>query len=258
MRVLDFFFFFFYLPFSFFSTPFHLLTLSLPYSSVLFTLLTPFLAYVTRISHIDTINMSEQSSDYKAVPVHSTASTTVASEVQSAGEKGEAAGAQVNGVAKPESSDSSKEQAKEEPTKETTTAASGKKPDYLAKNPALTNLYEKLPSILSATGHREMFGVPLKEDYRDIPTINILIKFLRANDGNVKEAEEQLRKALEWRKKMDPAALLEKGSYNPAKFDGLGYMTKYKTGDDKEDVIITWNIYGGVKDMDYTFGDVDE
>ncbi|BDD58708.1 Non-classical phosphatidylinositol transfer protein (PITP) [Monascus purpureus] len=148
------------------------------------------------------------------------------------------------------------EEAKPAATEEQPAAEAEKKPDYLTKNPALSQFFERLSAILSKTEHGEMWGVPLKVDYNDIPTINILIKFLRANEGNVKLAEEQLTKALEWRKKMDPVALLEKGSYNAEKFDGLGYKTIYKN-DDGKDIVVTWNIYGSVN-SDVTFGNLDE
>ncbi|KAE8144819.1 CRAL-TRIO domain-containing protein [Aspergillus avenaceus] len=129
------------------------------------------------------------------------------------------------------------------------------KPEYLAKNPALAELFDHLPAILSKTGHHEMWGVALK-DSEDIPTVNVLIKFLRANEGNVKLAEEQLTKALEWRKQTNPAALVE-GRYSSNKFGGLGYQSTYKEADGKE-TVITWNIYGSVKDLSNTFGDLDE
>ena len=129
------------------------------------------------------------------------------------------------------------------------------KPEYIAKNPALGQLFERLPSILSSSGHDEMWGVPLK-DSADVPTVNVLIKFLRANEGNAKLAEEQLTKALQWRKQTRPTALVE-GRYSAKKFGGLGYLSTYKDADGKE-TVITWNIYGGVKDLGTTFGNVDE
>ncbi|RHZ56696.1 CRAL/TRIO domain protein [Aspergillus thermomutatus] len=129
-------------------------------------------------------------------------------------------------------------------------------PAYLAKNPALAQFFERLPAILSSTGHAEMWGVPLK-DSDDAPTVNVLIKFLRANEGNVKLAEEQLTKALKWRKEMDPSALAESTNYSAAKFGGLGYLTVYKEANGAE-TVVTWNIYGGVKDINSTFGDMDE
>ena len=130
------------------------------------------------------------------------------------------------------------------------------KPAYLANNPTLEQFLNRLPTILSNTGHGEMWGVHLK-DGNDIPTVNIMIKFLRANEGDLKLAEEQLTKSLEWRKKMNPLDLMEMGRYNATKFGGLGYMTVYTDSDGKE-IVTTWNIYGGVKDIDATFGDADE
>ncbi|EAW24269.1 CRAL/TRIO domain protein [Aspergillus fischeri NRRL 181] len=129
-------------------------------------------------------------------------------------------------------------------------------PAYLAKNPALAQFFERLPAIVSSSGHAEMWGVPLK-DSNDAPTVNVLIKFLRANEGNVKLAEGQLTKALKWRKEMNPSALAESTSYSATKFGGLGYLTVYKEANGAENVV-TWNIYGGVKDINTTFGDMDE
>ncbi|OJD22587.1 phosphatidylinositol transfer protein SFH5 [Blastomyces percursus] len=130
------------------------------------------------------------------------------------------------------------------------------RPEYLSKNPALSELFEKLASILKRADYNEMWGVTLK-DSDDIPTVNVLIKFLRANEGNVKLAEEQLTKALEWRKKMNPLALVENTSYSSAKFQGLGYVANYKD-QNQGNVVFTWNIYGSVKDVNRTFGDIDE
>ena len=130
------------------------------------------------------------------------------------------------------------------------------KPEYLSKNPNLNQFFDHLPSILEKTGHHEMWGVALK-DFNDAPTANVLIKFLRANDGNPRLAEEQLTKALEWRKKMNPLQLAEDATFSSNKFAGLGYITSYN--DPKHgDLIFNWNIYGAVKDIDKTFGDIDE
>lgn len=158
----------------------------------------------------------------------------------------------------------SKEAPKEEPavTKENEAAdakpaeAAPEKPEFLAKNPALSQFFDKLPTILDKTGHSEMWGVGLK-DASHPPTANILIKFLRANEGSVALAEQQLTKALEWRKKMKPAELTET-SFNATKYSGLGYLTTHKDSSEIGEVIFTWNIYGAVKDINTTFGDVDE
>ena len=155
-------------------------------------------------------------------------------------------------AAAPAATDSKPEEKGKEPA-----AEPEQKPDYITKTPALGQFFEKLPAILSKTGHGEMWGVSLKEDYKDVPTVNILTKFLRANEGNLALAEGQLTKALEWRKKLDPVALLEKGLYNADKFSGLGYKTTYKV-EGGNDLVVTWNIYGGVKNNDETFGNLDE
>ncbi|KAJ5958433.1 uncharacterized protein N7479_005583 [Penicillium vulpinum] len=129
------------------------------------------------------------------------------------------------------------------------------KPAYLSKNPALSELFGRLPTILENTGHTEMWGVPLK-DSDDIPTVNVLIKFLRANEGNAKAAETQLSSALQWRKEVNPLALAESAKYSAAKFGGLGYLTTYE--ENGRPLVFTWNIYGAVKDITATFSNTDE
>jgi hypothetical protein len=148
--------------------------------------------------------------------------------------------------AKPADEPASEEKASKEPAAEA-------KPSFLTKKPELSQLFDHLPSILEKTGHPEMWGVTLK-DSNDPPTANVLIKFLRANEGNAKLAEEQLTKALEWRKKMDPLSIADAARFSKTKFGGLGYVTTYNAS--KE--VFTWNIYGAVKDINGTFGDVDE
>lgn len=129
------------------------------------------------------------------------------------------------------------------------------KPAYLTSIPSLEQFFDHLPELLSKTGYGEMWGVPLK-DSEDIPTVNVLIKFLRANEGNLQAAEEQLRKALEWRKEIKPLELVESGRYSAQKFGGLGYLTTYE--ENGRPLVFTWNIYGAVKDMTATFADADE
>jgi phosphatidylinositol transfer protein SFH5 len=50
---------------------------------------------------------------------------------------------------------------------------------------------------------------------------------------------------------------VEKARFSSTKFSGLGYITTYKDPKSGE-VIFTWNIYGSVKSVDQTFGDVEE
>ncbi|KAK2006988.1 CRAL/TRIO domain-containing protein [Colletotrichum eremochloae] len=120
----------------------------------------------------------------------------------------------------------------------------------------LTSLFEKLPGILSEAKHDEMWGVQLS-DSTHVPTTVVLQKFLRANDGDVSKAADQLQKALVWRRDTNPGKLLDDVSFDKKKFGELGYVTTHKDARGKE-MIITWNIYGAVKDKKATFGNVDE
>ncbi|KAJ5795003.1 hypothetical protein N7457_001602 [Penicillium paradoxum] len=129
------------------------------------------------------------------------------------------------------------------------------KPAYLSQNPALGELFDRLPTIIGDTGHNEMWGITLK-DSDDIPTVNVLIKFLRANEGNAKAAESQLTKALQWRKDVNPLGLVESAKYSAAKYGGLGYLTTYE--ENGRPLVFTWNIYGAVKDITATFSNTDE
>lgn len=149
----------------------------------------------------------------------------------------------------------------DEPTKDETSKPDEQKPQkpqkpaYLTNIPSLEQFFDHLPELVSKIGYNEMWGVDLK-DSDDIPTVNVLIKFLRANEGNLQSAKEQLRKALEWRKETKPLELVESGRFSASKYDGLGYLTTYE--EDGRPLVFTWNIYGAVKDMTGTFADADE
>lgn len=129
------------------------------------------------------------------------------------------------------------------------------KPAYLSNIPSLSEFFDRLPDIIAKVGYNEMWGVSLK-DRSDIPTVNVLIKFLRANEGNLEAAEEQLGRALAWRRDTKPLELIESGRYSASKYHGLGYLTTYEQ--DGRPLVFTWNIYGAVKDVNSTFADSDE
>ena len=119
----------------------------------------------------------------------------------------------------------------------------------------LAQLNAHLPHITAKAGHSEMWGVQLSTTDH-VPTKVVLQKFLKANNGDPTAAEQQLLKALEWRKQMQPASLVTQ-TFDKKKFEDLGFVTTHKDDKGKE-TIITWNIYGAVKDNKTTFGDVDE
>jgi hypothetical protein len=125
-----------------------------------------------------------------------------------------------------------------------------------ASESLLAQFSASLAEIVKSTGHDEMWGVTLK-DADDVPTSIVLTKFLRANTGDLAAAKKQLTSALEWRKKMNPLELV-KQSYSEDKFGGLGYVTTHKGENPSKETIISWNIYGAVKDNKKTFGDVEE
>ncbi|KAK2756419.1 Non-classical phosphatidylinositol transfer protein (PITP) [Arachnomyces sp. PD_36] len=142
--------------------------------------------------------------------------------------------------------------AETQPAGTASTGGEPSKPAYITGNPALSQLFDQLASITHRAEHDEMWGVTLT-DYNDIPTVNVLIKFLRANEGNVDLAAKQLFQALDWRMKMKPWSLCKETRHDKTNFDGLGYITTYNDGKD----VFTWNIYGAVKDINKTFGDLD-
>ncbi|SPO03765.1 related to SFH5 - phospholipid transporter [Cephalotrichum gorgonifer] len=148
---------------------------------------------------------------------------------------------------------SAKEESKEEQKEEPKEEPSAKEEP---KETPLTKLANRLPAIKEKAGHDEMWGVTLV-DIDHAPTAVVLQKFLRANGGDVALAESQLTSALEWRKTTNPAALLDEKAYDQAKFGDLGYVTTHEGSDGKQ-TIITWNIYGAVKNNKATFGDIKE
>ncbi|PKS13196.1 hypothetical protein jhhlp_000541, partial [Lomentospora prolificans] len=120
----------------------------------------------------------------------------------------------------------------------------------------LDKLAGRLAGIKEKTGHGEMWGVPLSH-LSHAPTAIVLQKFLRANNGDVDLAEKQLTDALKWRKETDPIKLLDDKIYDRARFGDLGFVTVHQADDGKE-AVITWNVYGGVKNNKATFGNVKE
>lgn len=142
------------------------------------------------------------------------------------------------------------------PASETTTEVTAGVANLTVTETSLTKFAARLPEILKAVAHTEMWGVELGNPAEHVPTKVVLQKFLRANNDDVAAAEKQLTAALEWRKEIQPTVLV-KAFYDEAKFGGLGYVTVHKDDAGKE-TVITWNIYGAVKSFKTTFGNLDE
>ncbi|KAB5522888.1 CRAL-TRIO domain-containing protein [Coniochaeta sp. 2T2.1] len=132
-----------------------------------------------------------------------------------------------------------------------------------AEKPAAPTLspIAQLWAAAKSHGHPEIWGVTLADPEAHVPTRIVLQKYLNANDGDVSRAKEQLTKTLDWRAKMKPLELVEK-AFDKSKFGGLGYVTSYSADEASTDPevkeVFTWNIYGSVKSIDATFGNLEE
>lgn len=137
----------------------------------------------------------------------------------------------------------------------TVSAAPVEAPAPAVPETALAKLTARLVGITARAEHSEMWGVELSPSAH-APTQVILLKFLRANNNDVAAAEKQLTSALEWRKKFQPTKLVSE-TFDKKKFGDLGYVTTHKDEAGTE-TVITWNIYGAVRDNNATFGNVEE
>ncbi|TAQ87263.1 hypothetical protein B7494_g4432 [Chlorociboria aeruginascens] len=131
------------------------------------------------------------------------------------------------------------------------------KSDKATPDTPLSKLFAELASIIKEADHQEMWGIELS-DSSHVPTTIVLEKFLRANSKDVEKAKTQLTEALKWRKKMEPSKLLADTEFAKSKFGDLGYVTVYPKSAGKGKEVVTWNIYGAVKDVKATFGNVEE
>ncbi|ETS76630.1 Phosphatidylinositol transfer protein SFH5 [Pestalotiopsis fici W106-1] len=139
----------------------------------------------------------------------------------------------------------------------TTEKATEEKPEASAAQETTATPLQQLWATAKTNGHPEIWGVTLADPDTHVPSQIVFQKFLNANDGDLTKAKDQLTKTLEWRAKSKPLDSLTK-KFSKEKFEGLGYVTSYggETPETKE--VFTWNIYGIVKSMEATFGNVDE
>ncbi|KAK0724941.1 CRAL-TRIO domain-containing protein [Lasiosphaeris hirsuta] len=132
------------------------------------------------------------------------------------------------------------------------------------KAPAVPELapIAQLWNVALENGHPEIWGVTLADPETHIPTQIVLQKYLNANDGDIVKAKDQLTKTLEWRAKTKPLELIKK-AFAKVKFEGLGFVTTYAgegeaSAEPEDKEVFTWNIYGGVKSIEETFGNLEE
>lgn len=138
----------------------------------------------------------------------------------------------------------------------TTTTTALRWPETPPEHP-LSHFYMALPSILHQTQHDEVYGIKLSHD-NEFHTKLILQKFLRANENDLTKATEQLQDTLKWRKEFDPIEAAA-ASYPRQHFDGLGWIIELDDvmGSLNKKDVVTFNVYGSVKDTKKTFGDLD-
>ncbi|WVW86509.1 hypothetical protein I302_108558 [Kwoniella bestiolae CBS 10118] len=120
----------------------------------------------------------------------------------------------------------------------------------------LFQFHSRLPKILEETNHPHIWGVTLTTSAPPaFSTLLVLQKYLRSVSNDVDKAAENLTKTLKWRMEFgldkEETTVEEFGP----DFEGLGYVTQVGKPGGKEDVV-TWNVYGAVKDLKKPFGDL--
>lgn len=129
----------------------------------------------------------------------------------------------------------------------------------LSPDHPLSKFAAQLPEILQEAGYNEVYGIQLRPDV-PFHTKLILQKFLRANANDLAKAREQLVATLKWRKEFRPLEALEE-VHSRKRFGGLGFVVEVEgvpesVTPNRRDVV-TFNIYGAVKDNKATFGDLE-
>ncbi|WWC72310.1 uncharacterized protein I206_106272 [Kwoniella pini CBS 10737] len=120
----------------------------------------------------------------------------------------------------------------------------------------LLQLHSRLPTILEEANHSQIWGVRLiKTTPPAFSSLLILQKYLRSVANDVDNAAENLTKTLKWRKEFG----LDKENAIPEEFgpdfEGLGYVTQVGKENGGAN-IVTWNVYGAVRDIKKPFGDL--
>jgi hypothetical protein len=117
----------------------------------------------------------------------------------------------------------------------------------------LLRFHARLGGIVEAAQHRQIWGVTLDPATPTFATLLILQKYLRSVADDLDAAAAALQKTLGWRREFGldgPTPIWEETFEG---FDGLGYVTHLSSGE-----VVTWNLYGAVKDLGATFGDLDK
>ncbi|KAI8936877.1 Non-classical phosphatidylinositol transfer protein (PITP) [Plenodomus lindquistii] len=143
------------------------------------------------------------------------------------------------------------------PTDDSVTATQGLFWPETAPEHPLTKFYDAFEALVKEAEHNEVYGIELSKSNPFLTKL-ILQKFLRANQNDLNGAKGQLLETLKWRKTFDPVKAAGE-SFERSKFDGLGYILNVEgvPGSPNATDVVTFNIYGAVKDNKATFGDLD-
>ncbi|KAF2852863.1 CRAL/TRIO domain-containing protein, partial [Plenodomus tracheiphilus IPT5] len=129
-------------------------------------------------------------------------------------------------------------------------------PETASDHP-LTKFYDAFEALVKEAAYNEVYGIELSKSNPFLTKL-ILQKFLRANQNDLDLARGQLLETLKWRKEFNPTKAAGE-SFERSKFEGLGYILKVEGVPESPNAadIVTFNIYGAVKDNKATFGDLD-
>ncbi|KAF2139343.1 uncharacterized protein K452DRAFT_75484 [Aplosporella prunicola CBS 121167] len=147
----------------------------------------------------------------------------------------------------------------QQPADNATAASNGPVWPELSDDHPLAKMCKDLPELITkADGANEVYGITLDGANPTFHTKLILQKFLRANANDLPKAKEQLVNTLKWRKQMNPLDLVNQ-TFDKKRFGGLGYVIEVEDvpGSPNKKDVVTFNIYGAVKDNKATFGDLD-
>ncbi|KAM0325081.1 hypothetical protein ACHAQA_007620 [Verticillium albo-atrum] len=97
--------------------------------------------------------------------------------------------------------------------------------------------------------------VGLNSRERSTAATIVLQKFLRAADYDVETAVANFSATMRWRKKYDPSAKLAK-MFDPKRFGDMGFITRHRIDEHGRNIVVMWNLYGVIKDVVATFGDI--
>jgi hypothetical protein len=167
--------------------------------------------------------------------------------------------AEVTPAANATASEAAPSDAKPEAKPEASTVVPTQGPFWPETSPdhPLTKFYDAFETLTAEAQHNEVYGIELSKS-KPFHTKLILQKFLRANQNDLEKAKSQLLDTLKWRKEFDPIKAAGE-TFEKNKFDGLGYVLEVEgvpESPNKKD-IVTFNIYGAVKDNKATFGNLD-